>query len=187
MNAREFLHYWQRVVTQTWDSEAKNADGAAQWTEYVTSCLHMVASEAGLWCACTHGSHIDGQGSKRGEHSEYLFDLTWYESVGASASEYSLPKVIIEHENQHSFQEFQLDHWKTLFGYAPLRIAIGYCRSAEERIKWVDEINQQSAGLLWQFPQNCEDLIILGYAQMDCDYTYYVRPQYGREWKPYKM
>jgi len=57
---------------------------------------------------------------------EYLFDFTLYPEW----KDYSLPSLIIEHENQWSDGTFMLDFWKLMMGLAPLRVMFWVCGNA---------------------------------------------------------
>lgn len=95
-------------------------------------------------------------------HREYLFDMTWY----GEWEKWSQPVVIIEHENKWNHDEFLIDHWKLMMGFAPLRVSFGYARSEEDRRKLAASLHQMCSSPKWVFPSECEDLVFLGYREM---------------------
>ncbi len=140
-------------------------DTSRAWTRHVFPLLADIAKDHSLWWA----GRGEGKVSPRhGEAREYLWDFTMYEPDRDGV--WNLPRVIVEHENSHGFKAFSFDHWKTLCGFAPLRVTIGYRgkRSAHLRSEWITKINDAavSASNAWQFPPGTEDLIALGYYGM---------------------
>lgn len=139
----------------------------ADWTAWMTERLHDVARDAGLSCLCKNRDHRSdfegcGAGETRGLQRERLYDLTWYRAW----TSYEIPSVIIEHENSYSLDAFLNDHWKLMFGWAPLRVSIGYARDAAALDAYLPHLNDTAARAGWRFPPDCEDLSLLGHRGM---------------------
>lgn len=149
------------------------------WTSRMADVLSAIGSQHEL---VTYG-HGAGGGAK---HREYLWDYTMY----ADRRDGALPVVVIEHENQHHFDAFRDDFWKTLMANAPLRVAIGYCARVDDRAGWVARINQEAATGVWDssFLGPSQDLIALGFDDMlenDGNFLCWVRSDGSRRWSPY--
>ena len=158
---------------------------SGDWTHHVFPLLGAIAKDHRLWWA---GRGMGKVNPRYGERREYLWDFTMYEPD--SAGLWNLPRVIIEHENAHGYKAFSFDHWKTLCGYAPLRVAIGYRgkRSANLRYEWIEKINLAAMAPAneWLFPPDTEDLIALGYDGMTAsgNFEFWRRRGKEREWSP---
>lgn len=164
MTASEFL----RLLNQQHSLRTKPVTGGARgWTRYMTRLLHLTAFHRGLVCCCKQGSkgeHSEIFGDNSGcEEREYLFDLTWY---SGEIGEHEQPSVLIEQENSYSPREFKLDFWKTMLGFAPLRVMIGYTKTKSERQSRVDWVNSSAEEYNWKYPDFSEDLLLLGYRAM---------------------
>ena len=149
------------------------------WTSRMAGVLSKIGADHDL---VTYG-HSAGAGAK---HREYLWDYTMY----ADRRDGALPVVAIEHENQHHFDAFRDDFWKTLMANTPLRVAIGYCARADERAAWVERINQEAATGVWD-PSSLtpsEGLIALGFDDMLAgagNFLCWVRADRSQRWVPY--
>ncbi|MBP6842851.1 MAG: hypothetical protein KA201_03880 [Kofleriaceae bacterium] len=159
--------------------DRKRHHDAESWTAVMAETVAQLGEAHGL-VAYGHGAG----GTQR--HREYLWDYTLY----ADRRDGALPAVVIEHENQHRLGAFRDDFWKILMANAPVRVAIGYCKTADERAGWVEQLNDEAATGVWDasFLGACEDLIALGYWGMLQDggnFQCWVRPDRGRRWLPY--
>ncbi len=104
-------------------------------------------------------------------------DFTWYAS---GEDEWVPPLVAIEHENLWDDFERQRDHWKVNMIASPLRVFIGYTRSA-------DQVDEAAANLTahehkWYRVENGEALIILGHGKMETDFRAWATPQGTEAW-----
>lgn len=133
------------------------------WSAYMFPLLASVAKSLGLWWAGSGFGLPSHPDPAEGERREYLWDFTMY--ARASRAKWNLPQVVVEHENLHSFEAFQLDHWKTLLANAPLRVAIGYTPRERDRDMWVKSINTVARQPIhgWNQHRTGQDLIALGY------------------------
>lgn len=172
MDAHVFLTKFRRALPR--DSDALSGElvklypgcelsaniTAGQWTAFITRVLHTVARRADLGCCCRSGEHPaspEGDTLRTGARVEYLFDFTWFNHW----TRYALPVVIIEHENEPDVTKFMNDFWKLMFGYAPLRVMIGYaCRQNWQQ--YLATISEQAQLAQWQYPTNVEDLVLIG-------------------------
>jgi hypothetical protein len=97
------------------------------------------------------------------EHThELLFDFCWFTNRG----EYALPDVVIEHENSPHKRDFLYDLWKLMVARAPLRVMIGYVATDDERTARLSDINRIAAESHWMFPDETEDLVLIGTTSM---------------------
>ncbi len=175
--------------------DASRRDGhktktAGAWTRHVFPLLREIAEEHRLWWA---GRGMGDLSPRYGETREYLWDFTMYEWVAGRrpVNTWNLPCVVIEHENAHDRGAFRLDHWKTLFSHAQLRVAVGYvgARAEAKRQDWVDDINVAArlGANAWHFPDGTEDLIALGYYGMTKgtgNYLFWRRSHGETQWTP---
>jgi hypothetical protein len=88
---------------------------------------------------------------------ECLFDFTLYREW----RDYSLPSVIIEHENQWTDDAFMFDFWKLMMGFAPLRVMFGYAGTQPQLERRIEHIRAQAKANGWNYPQGVEDLVLL--------------------------
>lgn len=149
------------------------------WTGVMAKLLGKIGEQYGL---VTYG-HAAGAARR---HREYLWDYTMY----ADRRDGALPVAVIEHENKYDFDAFRDDFWKTLMAIAPLQVAIGYCRRAEERAEWVARINDEAATGVWDatFLGANEGLIALGFDGMlegDGNFLCWVRADRSKQWLAY--
>ncbi len=133
-----------------WSTEANS-------TRYMTDRLVDVATALGLSvCARTLSSPVPGDLPH--ERREYLFDVTMYPEW----EPYSLPDVLVEHENSHRREAFLYDFWKLMMGYAPLRVMIGYARTKSEAEALASEVES----LKMRVADDTEDLVMIGHRNM---------------------
>lgn len=132
---------------------------ATAWTSYMTErILDVAQATAAHVCARTISP-----GRKAHERSEYLFDFTFYVT---DWKDYSLPIVLIEHENQWNEKAFLRDFWKLMFGYAPLRVMFGYTASTKKTTLLVERLRSEAAASSWKYPADTEDLVFIGHRGM---------------------
>ena len=74
---------------------------------------------------------------------------------------WSLPSIIVEHENYWSQAAFFQDFWKLLAGYAPLRVMIGYAGSPTGIDALTRAVMQHAVSSRWRYPPQTEDLVLL--------------------------
>jgi hypothetical protein len=135
----------------------------AEWTLYMSKRLLDLANRKNLHlCAISLAGLIEADDDQH-QAREYLFDFTLFQGW----KDYSLPIVVIEHENQWSKQAFLVDLWKILAGFAPLRVMFGYARDKEGVDSLVGAIFNQAWACKWKYPAGCEDLVLLGHGKMD--------------------
>lgn len=163
---------------------ADETNTAGDWSRHVFPIFADIAEKHQLWWA---GLNTGRPRPRSGESREYLWDFTMYHPDADGL--WNLPRVIIEHENSHAVTAFRFDHWKTLCGLAPLRVAIGYvgASAATKRQEWVDEINAagKAEANAWHFPPDTEDLIALGYygmTQGSGNHLFWRRTAASRKW-----
>ncbi|WP_394825705.1 hypothetical protein [Pendulispora albinea] len=137
--------------------------GPADWTLYMTMRFRDLAErvEAHL-CSSTLGK-LAGNDPQIHEPHEYLFDFTLF----TDWMNYSLPAVIIEHENKWNEKAFMLDFWKLMLGHAPLRVMFGYASTAAGADKLVTRLEQHATDSAWAAPTDIEDLVLIGHGDMD--------------------
>lgn len=184
LDAKTFAHELSTRFNAT-RAEANQTDTSGAWSRHVFPLLADIAEDHGLWWA---GLNTGRQRSRTGESREYLWDFTMYRPDTDGL--WNLPRVIIEHENVHTLAAFRYDHWKTLCGLAPLRVAIGYVGAdASQRKQWVASINDAAEvnANAWYYPAGTEDLIALGYygmTQGSANYEFWCRRDDERRWTP---
>lgn len=100
---------------------------------------------------------------EEGLKREYLYDFTFYRTW----QPYELPEVIVEHENAWSEGGFLLDFWKLMFGSAPLRVMFGYGRELKRARKYLESAWAEKRKNNWYFPPKTEDLVLLGFRDME--------------------
>lgn len=171
MRADQFLRSLRESLPDAYPQDRMPRRGAraywgADWTAWMTERLHDTADANGLSCCCKddrHGAEFGSEvGQTRGYKRERLFDLTWY----APWVPFQLPEVIIEHENAHSWPAFLADHWKLMVGFAPLRVSFGYHKDPAALDLYTGRLNELAIKRGWRFPQDCEDLSLLGEVNM---------------------
>lgn len=189
ISGQKFADELRAILKERHDEaeEAKKGKAAA-WSHFMYPCLVDVAERLGLWWASSAvPSRLDpsGNAERRGERREYLWDLTLFARQGVGSGDWGMPLVIVEHENAWSEAAFRVDHWKTLCAFAPLRVAIGYARNAAERKTWIDEANAAVGREHWTFPQETEDLLVLGFGGMTVDdFGFHLRGRGAKNWLP---
>jgi hypothetical protein len=97
-----------------------------------------------------------------GLRREYLYDYTMFS--GWEGSE--LPTVLVEHENLYSEAEFFLDFWKVMFGFAPLRVMIGYTTKADGVVARWESVRKVTVARKWIYPMQSDDLVLIGHPEM---------------------
>ncbi|WP_194869659.1 hypothetical protein, partial [Myxococcus sp. AB025B] len=95
---------------------------------------------------------------------EFLFDFTMYHDF---EGDYAQPEIILEHENVWHLDAFMEDFWKLMFGYAPLRVMIGYHRDMNHVNEYIDAIRRFDRERRWRYPAGVEDLVLIGHRQME--------------------
>src|SRR5436190_2100503 len=105
MDARSFLERFVAVLDTAWTENAPQR--RATWTQYISERLHTMATAAQLISICQHQhperpDRVPGQPERM---CEVLFDFCWYTDEG----HYSLPCVIVEHENGTYLNDFLYD------------------------------------------------------------------------------
>lgn len=202
MNAQEFASELHKSFS-TRRREADLKVGAAEWSGFMFDILCRMARAQNL-VPCGKGG-----GDHGGENRQSLWDFTMYDvwdqpegdDVDAQSgllTHWGLPCVVVEHENQHSESAFLNDFWKTLSTHAPLRVAIGYCGSRQNkkgddlRESWVATINDKSArrpaGWNRAFIEGTEDLIALGFYGMtaaDENFRFWIRSHKQWRWEEF--
>ncbi|HRI65763.1 MAG TPA: hypothetical protein PK156_16065 [Polyangium sp.] len=159
MQAAEFLDALAKPLKKL---QPPKSSSSQDWTVYMTQCLFDAAKKHLHVHMCSRTlQKVDGppKGSLTHMSKEFLYDITLYAS--ANWEDWSLPDVIVEHENHHSHQAFLWDFWKLLTGHAPLRVMFGYANGSdgvEERVKLVHNTAAKSK---WQYPNDSEDLVIV--------------------------
>jgi hypothetical protein len=154
--------------------------GATPWTDYMAERIWRMAHAEDLHLCTTTGRVIEQGTPAQLEHwrREYLFDFTMY----SGWEDYSLPAVIIEHENEWRDEAFMLDFWKLMMGFAPLRVMLGYAGNQtqlEQRVRTIRESARLSG---WSYPQGVEDLVLLRSPDMDTK-TWCVLSRDGAVWR----
>ena len=150
---------------------------ATRWTSYMTERILDVAGAANAHvCAKTIPRENEVH-----ERAEYLFDFTLYKS---GWKDYSLPIVLIEHENQWNEAAFLRDFWKLMLGYAPLRVMFGYVKSNENAGSLVGTIRAEAQTSSWTYPGDTEDLVLIGHEGMGAlDWRILHRAAGSSDWK----
>lgn len=150
--------------------DAPRGVGCKAWTSLMFDVFQAAANDCAM-VSCSPKNKRGPYWAKR----EHLLDVTWFRT---DCGDWDTPELILEHENQHSQQEFLRDFWKLLVGYAPVRVMIGYCGKKDQRVSWIDSLNQKLRDTKAQirFPGDVEDLILLGYWGMSfTDFAVYRR------------
>ncbi len=129
----------------------------ASWTRGMGKVLHSVQDALGLWCQCRQ--HTNRKNGRNGERMGV--DFTWYPAV---ENEWVAPVAAIEHENAWSEHERKVDYWKVNQIAAPLRVFIGYVRSADEVEPAAKDLMQHEGE--WNPVPNGEAMIIIGHDGM---------------------
>ena len=153
--------------------------GAADWTFYITSRLRDLAARADAHlCASTLGVLV---GKERQEHQrrEYVFDFT----IFTEWNDYSLPAVVIEHENQWTEAAFMFDMWKLMIGHAPLRVMFGYANTPAAADHLIARLREHAHQSSWTAPSGVEDLVLVGHGGMDPIKDWRVVRRHGVEWR----
>ncbi len=131
---------------------------SAMWTGFMLDKIVDLAEANSMHvCASRLGRTHD---PRRHMSREYLFDLTIYDA-DRWKMEWSLPNVIVEHENAWNEGAFLADFWKLQLGFAPLRVMIGYAQhkaAVDALAKTVVEVARTSR---WTQPDGTEDLVLL--------------------------
>jgi hypothetical protein len=133
----------------------------ATWTSFMKGCLLDLA-ETHRMHVCAEGlGRMPGRNVDPGRHlaAEFLFDFTVYKKADWEA--WSLPSIIIEHENQWTETAFLQDFWKLLIGHAPLRVMFGYARRASDVDSRVRALFAHERTSRWTYPLGTEDLVLL--------------------------
>ena len=152
----------------------------------MSTILFDVARKAGLGVCSTHGGNAPADWKsatkKRGWAREFLFDFTMYRDW----RDFSQPEVILEHENVWHVDAFMRDFWKLMFGYAPLRVMIGYRRDAADGA-YLKAIRQHASARGWRYPPGVEDLVLIGhYGMAPQAFHVVIRSADSEEWSPFE-
>ena len=170
MNARGFLERLTEALPTAWSPGAPQT--WAQWSTHMVERLHALAAGAHMSCVCQH-AHAPTLGQPE-RTREVLFDFCWY----TGSSDYALPAVVIEHENSSQERDFLYDLWKLMVARTPLRVMIGYTLTPNQRTARLAAINRIAAESHWSFPDETEDLILIGTNSMPTPQAFgvYLRP-----------
>lgn len=178
MNAQQFFAEFKAALSA---NPAPQGPQVAGWTGYIADCLLYLANhhQPGLH-VCSASLRLQPRRNTNHEQREYLYDFTLFEGW----NDYSLPAVLIEHENQWSEHAFMLDFWKLLFGWAPLRVMIGYASTSEAARALAAKISLHAADSHWRYPADTEDLVLIGHGEMDREtgWTVVIRTQGTTNW-----
>ena len=112
--------------------------------------------------ACSQGlGKLPGRKLDPSRHlpTEFLFDITIYKA--SDWEDWSLPSIIIEHENEWTERAFFQDFWKLLLGNANLRVMFGYARTAKDVDERAAALLRHEAKSSWSYPESVEDLVLL--------------------------
>lgn len=155
---------------------------SALWTGFMVGRIEQTARflELGI-CSNLLGSATDDwriAERETGLRREYLYDFTLFRTW----EKYEQPVALIEHENAWNKEDFLLDFWKLLFGFAPLRVMFGYASTGNAARKYIDAIHQASAKNQWRFPEGVEDLVLLGNQAMEAT-GFEVFHRTGSQWE----
>jgi len=186
MDATAFLSALSRSFKKN-RAQLPAAVQPATWTLFMQRCLLALAED--------HGMHVcaQGLGRRSGLHvdpnqhkaAESLFDFTLFKPADWEA--WSLPSVIIEHENQWTEQAFLQDFWKLLVGYAPLRVMFGYAGSVADVDARVRALLTHEVQSRWSYPADVEDLVLLRSPVMPWpEWRILYRPAFGA-WNDLKV
>lgn len=143
------------------DSRRPSNGQPASWTLFMKGCLLDLA-EANKMHMCAEGiGRIPSVRVDPGRHmsKEFLFDCTLYAEKDWEA--WSLPTVVIEHENEWSEPAFFQDFWKILIAHAPLRVMFGYAKKREGVERLSAAIREHAVKSGWWYPSNVEDIVFL--------------------------
>jgi hypothetical protein len=163
MNADEFL---KAFAVSYQPAPAPGRDGATPWTEYMANRVWRIVTAHELHLCTTTGSIRPPTDPVALEHwrRECLFDFTLYEK---GWHDYSLPSVIIEHENSWRHEAFMFDFWKLMMGFAPLRVMFGYVGTETQLDERFEHIRRHAHTSGWRYPEHVEDLVLLRSPEMD--------------------
>ena len=177
LDATWFLNELDRAVR----AKSPPADlTPGNWTYYMTGRLLALANSASAHvCSRTLGQ-IPAVGQGQHESQEYLFDFTLYEKN--DWRHWSLPSVIIEHENQWSEREFLVDFWKVLVGFAPLRVMFGYTKERSGTAGLANTIDSHASTSRWRYPVDVEDLVLLRAPEMTWPHWTVLYRANGKAW-----
>jgi len=182
MDASRFCQELCSVMPESWKG-FRLKEGASAWTAYMARKVFELARKNDLG-VCSHVGNCAPPGFEdatkvTGWAREFLFDFTLYHNW----SNFSEPVVIIEHENNWNTGAFMADFWKLLLGYAPLRVMIGYQRTAGRVREYFDAIRSNAARERWRYPADTEDLVLVGHERMAPQGFHVLRRSMGsREW-----
>jgi hypothetical protein len=134
---------------------------AGTWTRFMQGCLIDLADASKMHvCARGLGRLPSGKVDEdRHMSKEFLYDFTMY--ANDDWEPWSLPSIIIEHENLWTPVAFFQDFWKLLVGFAPLRVMFGYSGTADGVADLVNKIGAHEAESCWAYPAATEDLVLL--------------------------
>ncbi len=188
MNARDFLHLLGNAISAT-KRKIPDSGEASDWTDFMLACiLEMAKSDIHNMHMCARKlAKIDPSAIKAGDHmgQEFRYDITLYATK--NWQNWSLPDVIIEHENDWRADSFRWDFWKLMCGYGKLRVMFGYAGTSTEIDKRVDDVRSMAKESNWQYPPNTEDLVVLRNPDgLPLQWRVLYRrngPDEGREWK----
>lgn len=155
MNAKQFVN----ALFKCKDSfpahlalnHASTGNNQGAWTEAITAWLG--ATSVALSHTIRSRWHVGG---------EDRFDY----SLVPNALKGTLPSVLIEHELSTAPKAFDSDFRKLLLGFAPVRVMFGYVEPNASRSRVIEQVNKRSAEFDWQFPENTEDVLLVGYHTM---------------------
>jgi hypothetical protein len=154
--------FWK--IFQEAESAAPATAGASEWTLRMYAVLHDVRKTLGnLYCICGPG-HIGEDAGNAGER--FRIDLTWYPN-DAAAGDFDPPLVAIEHENKYGFQDANWDWWKLNQIAVPLRVFVGYTRTASAVPGRAHALATLARKSRWRNVTGGETLLVLGFKGME--------------------
>lgn len=157
LDADSLLDAFAAELPVSWDEVDPPAATRRAWSAFVMPRLVLAAERFGMvGCAKTFGSKVPWA------RREHLYDLTWF---ARDCGPFASPSLLLEHENDYAESAFLEDFWKLLFGWAPLRVMVGYTRSAEARTARVERVNEvlRDPANAIGFPEGVTDLLLLGH------------------------
>jgi len=157
MNAETFIEaFYQEFNKQ------KPAGYGKIWTKQIYRILSSIGQKAGF--EVNHKIIENEKGQKEGYGEINLIDFTY--TPKADQPNWTPPAVVIEHENQYKTEETRKDFWKLCLYAVPLRIMIGYRKTADEAKETGDELATfYTRQGLRQLPDG-ETVLIMGWDQL---------------------
>ncbi len=160
MKARDFLKTLDQAF-QTNKAKIPYTGKAVDWTDFMLTCILGMSAKQKMHLCARKLAKIEESAVKSGEHMahEFRYDITLYTTK--NWQDWSLPDVIIEHENDWRPNSFQWDFWKLMCGYAKLRVMFGYAGTSAAVDKRVDDVRTMARQSKWQYPPDTDDLVVL--------------------------